>query len=69
VVGIDRNRWSRSIANGGRHQLEYAIELNELLLDELADTGKHGEAPFAIATGMGALMADIMDKVDPKRKR
>lgn len=45
------------------------IELNELLLDELADTGKHGEAPFAIATGMGALMADIMDKVDPKRKR
>jgi hypothetical protein len=26
VVGINRNRWSRSIGNGGRHQPEYAIK-------------------------------------------
>jgi hypothetical protein len=26
VVGIDRNQWSRSIGNGGRHQPEYAVQ-------------------------------------------
>jgi hypothetical protein len=45
------------------------IELNELLLDEVADTEKHGQAPFALATALGALMRDIIDEVDPPRKK
>ena len=28
VVGIDRNRWSRSIGNGGRHQSEMVVAIS-----------------------------------------